>query len=69
LEGFFQNIGATVQDCWKDAGAVNVGDGWEENIFKQTKEAYGTVDVGERDRTTRRVLEILKEEKEKPSQG
>jgi 3-hydroxyacyl-CoA dehydrogenase len=65
LEGFFNNIGGTVQGCWDDAGTVNVGDGWEEAIFRQAKEAYGTVDVGERDRITRRVLEVLEEEKKK----
>jgi 3-hydroxyacyl-CoA dehydrogenase len=65
LEGFFNNIGGTVQGCWDDAGTVNVGDGWEEAIFRQAKETYGTVDVGERDRITRRVLEVLKEEKKK----
>jgi 3-hydroxyacyl-CoA dehydrogenase len=65
LEGFFKNIGGTVQSCWDDAGAVNVGDGWEEEIFKQAKETYGTVDVSERDRITRRVLDVLKEEKGK----
>lgn len=65
LEGFFKNIGGTVQDCWADAGAPNVGDGWEEKIFKEAKEIYGTVDVGERDRITRRLLQVLEEEKSK----
>jgi 3-hydroxyacyl-CoA dehydrogenase len=65
LEGFFKNIGGTVQDCWSDSGSVNVGDGWEENIFKQAKETYGTVVVNERDRITRRVLAVLEEERGK----
>ncbi|EAT89526.1 hypothetical protein HBI56_028340 [Parastagonospora nodorum] len=65
LEGFFKNIGGTVQSCWDDAGTINVGDGWEEEIFKQAKETYGTVDVSERDRITRRVLDVLEEEKGK----
>jgi 3-hydroxyacyl-CoA dehydrogenase len=65
LEGFFKNIGGTVQACWDDAGKVSVGSGWEEEVFRQAKETYGVVDVGERDRVTRRVLEVLKEEKEK----
>jgi 3-hydroxyacyl-CoA dehydrogenase len=68
LEGFFKNIGGTVQECWSDAGKLNVGDGWEEMIFKQAKETYGTVDVGERDRITRRVLSVLKEERSKDTQ-
>lgn len=65
LEGFFKNIGGTVQDCWADSGRPNVGDGWEEKLFKGAKEAYGTVDVGERDRITRRLLQVLEEEKSK----
>jgi hypothetical protein len=64
LEGFFKNIGGTVQACWDDGGTVNTGDGWEANVFRQAKETYGTVDVSERDRITRRVLDILKEEKD-----
>jgi 3-hydroxyacyl-CoA dehydrogenase len=64
LEGFFKNIGGTVQDCWADAGTVNVGDGWEQKIFKEANEVYGTVDVVERDRITRRLLQVLAEEKE-----
>lgn len=64
LESFFRNIGGTVQDCWNDAGRVDVGDGWEEEVFRQSKEAYGTVDVGERDRVTRRLLEVLGEERD-----
>jgi 3-hydroxyacyl-CoA dehydrogenase len=69
LDGFFKNIGGTVQDCWQDSGKPNVGDGWEEGVFKQAQEAYGTVDVGERDRLTRRVLEVLKDEKNKAAQA
>lgn len=67
LEGFFKNIGGTVQDCWADAGTPNVGDGWEEKAFREAKEAYGTVDVGERDRITRRLLQVLEEEKHNSS--
>lgn len=60
LEGFFKNIGGTVQACWDDIGVVNVGDGWEEDVFRQTREAYGMVDTKERDRKTRRVLEAVR---------
>jgi 3-hydroxyacyl-CoA dehydrogenase len=62
LEAFFKNIGGTVKGCWEasDANRTNVGDGWEENIFKQTQEAYGTVNTAERDRKTRAVLEAVK---------
>lgn len=65
LEGFFKNIGDTVQGCWSDAGQVNVGDGWEEKVFAQAREVYGTVDIAERDRITRRLLDVLEEEKGK----
>lgn len=65
LEGFFGNIGGTVQECWDDAGKENVGDGWEQNIFHQAKEAYGVVDTAARDRITKRVIDVVKEEKEK----
>ncbi|MCJ1364425.1 hypothetical protein MMC16_003536 [Acarospora aff. strigata] len=63
LEAFFKNIGGTVQQCWDDAGRVNVGDGWEGNVFKQTQEAYGVLDVGIRDKVTKRVLEAVSEAK------
>jgi 3-hydroxyacyl-CoA dehydrogenase len=63
LEAFFGNIGQTVQECWDDAGKVNVGEGWEEDVFRQTKEVYGVVDTSVRDRITNRVLEVVKEEK------
>ena len=41
LEGFFKNIGDTVQACWADSGSVNVGDGWERTVFDQAREAMG----------------------------
>ncbi|KAI9874781.1 MAG: hypothetical protein M1830_009297, partial [Pleopsidium flavum] len=63
LKAFFGNIGGTVQECWDDAGKVNVGGGWEEKVFKQTQEAYGVVDVGERDRATKKVLEAISKDK------
>ncbi|MCJ1451510.1 hypothetical protein MMC28_001848 [Mycoblastus sanguinarius] len=66
LEGFFKNIGGTVQECWDDAGTVDVGDGWEKDIFRQTREAYGLVDTEERDEKTKAVLEAARS-KEKPS--
>ena len=65
LEAFFANIGGTVQECWDDSGKVNVGDGWEEDIFRQTKDVYGVVDTAVRDRITKSVLDVVKEEKER----
>jgi 3-hydroxyacyl-CoA dehydrogenase len=53
LEAFFANIGGTVQQCWNDAGKVTVGDGWEDDIFRQTMDAYGVVDISIRDRITK----------------
>lgn len=65
LEGFFKNIGATVQDCWNDAGKPNVGEGWEERVFREAEKAYGVVDTKERDRVTKRVLESVAEARTK----
>ncbi|KAF9733244.1 hypothetical protein PMIN06_009444 [Paraphaeosphaeria minitans] len=65
LEGFFNNIGDTVQGCWSDAGNVNIGDGWEDKVFAQAREVYGTVDIAERDRITRRLLDVLEGERGK----
>jgi hypothetical protein len=41
-----------------------VGDGWEEDIFRQTTDAYGVVDTATRDRITKRVLDAVVEEVE-----
>lgn len=65
LEGFFKNIGGTVQACWDDAGKLSVGGEWQEEVCRQAKEAYGVVDVGERDRITKSVLEAVSEGKKK----
>lgn len=60
IEAFFKNIGGTVQACWDDGGKVNMGEGWEKNIFNQTTEAYGVVDTKGRDEKTRRVLDAAR---------
>lgn len=57
IEAFFKNIGGTVQAVWNDVGNVNMGEGWEKNIYNQTKEAYGFVDTKGRDAKIRRVLD------------
>ena len=62
IEAFFKNIGGTVQACWDDAGKVNVGEGWERAIYKQTNEAYGVVDTKGRDAKTRKVLDAARYE-------
>lgn len=62
IEGFFQNIGETVQSCWDDAGRLNVGDGWEKGIFQRTKESYGIVNTEERDEKIRKILQVTHSE-------
>jgi hypothetical protein len=60
IEGFMRNIGGTLQACWDDLGAVNVGGGWEVDVFKQIRVAYGDVkekDLKERDETTKELLD------------
>ncbi|KAF2268584.1 hypothetical protein CC78DRAFT_530026 [Lojkania enalia] len=69
LEAFFKNIGGTVQACWTDAGQVNVGDGWEDQVFREAREAYGIVATTERDAITRRVLNTIEEERAKTIGG
>ncbi|QDS71858.1 hypothetical protein FKW77_010003 [Venturia effusa] len=64
LEGFFANIGGTVQGCWDESGGPRYGEGeaWEGKVFGQAREVYGVVDAGERDRVTKRVVEAVKGE-------
>ena len=45
-----------MQNYWNDAAKVNVDDGWGKNVSKQTEEAYGVVEIKDRDEKTRRVL-------------
>lgn len=63
LEALFRNVGGTVQACWDEGGRVHVGDGWEDKVFGQAKEAYGMLDLEERDRANRRILEVVEEVK------
>lgn len=63
LEGFFEKIGGTVQDCWQDQGNVTVGGDWQKHVFKEVREAYGvfeSVDAEERNSITRDVLEAVR---------
>lgn len=62
IEAFFKNIGGTVQACWDDAGKVNMGEGWEKIIYRQTNEAYGVVDTKGRDAKTWKVLDAARYE-------
>lgn len=68
LEALFKNVGGTVQKCWDEGGKVNVGDGWEEVVFRQVREAYGVPDLGERDRANARVLQVVEEEKRRKTE-
>ena len=60
IEAFFKNIGGTIQACWDDSGKVNMGEGWEKNIYNQTEEAYGIVNTRGRDAKTLRVLDAAR---------
>jgi 3-hydroxyacyl-CoA dehydrogenase len=64
LKALFENVGGTVQRCWDEGGRVNVGDGWEEAVFKQVADEYGVPDLGERDRANRSVLKVVEEAKQ-----
>lgn len=65
LQGFMDKIGGTVQECWdasdKDvkAGSIVVGEKWQEDVCRQTEEAYGVVNTAERDTKTKAVLEAV----------
>ena len=62
IEAFMKNIGGTIQACWDDSGKVNMGQGWEKDIYNQTNEAYGIVDTKGRDAKTLRVLDAAQYE-------
>ena len=57
IEAFIKNIGGTIQACWDDSGKVNMGQGWEKDVYNQTNEVYGIVDTRGRDTKTLRVLD------------
>ncbi|KAM0717936.1 hypothetical protein Q7P37_006268 [Cladosporium fusiforme] len=65
LQSFMEKIGTTVQGCWdaseKDVekAGIDVGGAWQEDVCRQTDEAYGAVDTAERDRKTKAVLEAV----------
>lgn len=65
LRSFMDKIGGTVQECWdasdKDvqAGHIVVGERWQEEICRQTDEAYGVVNTAERDLKTKAVLKAV----------
>lgn len=63
LSSFMDKIGGTVQECWSasdgdiEAGHIGVGKPWQEDVCRQTDEAYGVVDTKQRDTKTKAVLE------------
>ncbi|KAA8895296.1 hypothetical protein FN846DRAFT_343554 [Sphaerosporella brunnea] len=66
LAGFLQNVGKTVKDVWSE-GEGPIEGAWVEKVVGQTEEAYGAVtpqNYVERDIITRRVLEVIREERE-----
>ncbi|KAI9736696.1 MAG: hypothetical protein M1834_000900 [Cirrosporium novae-zelandiae] len=63
LAAFMKNIGGTVQACWNDSGKPRATGRWVPKICEQTTKAYGVVDINERNTTTRKVLQAVREEK------
>ncbi|GAB7365989.1 hypothetical protein MBLNU230_g7316t1 [Neophaeotheca triangularis] len=67
LEGFMEKIGGTVGECWEDSdrmvkdGDVRVGGEWQGRVCEEAGRVYGEMDLGERDRKTRKVLEAVDE--------
>ncbi|KAK6431759.1 hypothetical protein LTR95_012077 [Oleoguttula sp. CCFEE 5521] len=67
LQSFMEKIGGTVQACWTASDDdvkkhdVRVNAAWQREVCRQTQDAYGVVEVSERDRKTRRVLEAVQD--------
>jgi 3-hydroxyacyl-CoA dehydrogenase len=40
IERLMRNVGEMIQACWDDQGKVNMGEQWEEKIYRQTRAAY-----------------------------
>lgn len=65
LTSFMDKIGGTVQECWdasdKDvkSGHIVVGEKWQQDVCRQTDEAYGVVNTAERDLKTKAVLKAV----------
>ncbi|RMY72912.1 hypothetical protein D0863_04206 [Hortaea werneckii] len=65
LTSFMGKIGGTVQNCWDASDSdvrahdVKVGADWQQDVCRQTEQAYGVVDTNERDDKTRRVLKAV----------
>ena len=65
LSSFMDKIGGTVQECWNasdrdvEAGNIGVGKSWQEDVCRQTDEAYGVVDTAQRDTKTKAVLDAV----------
>ncbi|KAH7323494.1 hypothetical protein BKA65DRAFT_510931 [Rhexocercosporidium sp. MPI-PUGE-AT-0058] len=67
LEALFENVGGTLKACWEDEApsGIRVGGSWMDVVCGQTRKAYaGKVDIRERDRTNRKILEVVREEKQ-----
>lgn len=65
LKAFMENIGGTVEECWRAGEAIKVGpggieDGWVDGICEGASDAYGVVDTSQRDAITKDVLEAVK---------
>jgi hypothetical protein len=59
-------IGGTVEKCWSASdedvqkGNIRVGEKWQDDVCRQAHEAYGVVDIAERDAKTRKVLDAVR---------
>jgi hypothetical protein len=64
LEGFLEDIGRTVEQVWNE-GEGPLEDGWKDMVVKQTESKSGNAtpqNFVEKDRITKRVLEVIREE-------
>lgn len=70
LRGLFENVGATIQGCWDDAGRPRFGDGsgWEDKICSEVAACYWGMDLKERDVANRAVLTAVKLQRPQMSQ-
>ena len=73
LTSFMEKIGGTVQKCWDASDSdvrahdIKIGTNWQQDVCRQTDQAYGVVDTNERDEKTRRVLNAVTDSQAKTS--
>ncbi|QIW96552.1 hypothetical protein AMS68_002070 [Peltaster fructicola] len=68
LKSFMAKLGGTIQEVWKTSeedirsGDIKIGSSWQDLVCMQADEAYGEIDIAERDDKTRRVLAAVQGE-------